>query len=218
MPSGVPVTANDPVNFTDPTGQFPFLAVPFIVGACSANPACRGAAGAVAGAVIGGGSSAINQATDGVDGFDGGRVFVDAGKGAIVGGVSAATLNTQAGVGTAALLGGVDGVATAATDGDPNTTVLGGAAEGAITDGVSALIGGQLGKLSPVPFPTGEVLGTIGGATVLPQVNSNLGNPAGAAIDNAAQNGAQLAEQIGSQLSEGVERMNDGCFPPRCNP
>ncbi|MEL7130725.1 MAG: RHS repeat-associated core domain-containing protein, partial [Pseudomonadota bacterium] len=193
-------TANDPVNNIDPDGRLP-IAIPIIVAACSANPGCRGAAGAVAGATVGGGASAINQATDGVDGFDVSRVAIDAGKGAITGGVSAATLNAQVGVATASILGGVDGATTAATDGNPETAVIGGAVNGAVTDGVSAAIGGQLGKVSPVSFPTGEVVGTIGGATVLPQVNQDLGNPA-ETVTNGAIDGAQKVGETVMSIPE----------------
>lgn len=47
--------ANDPVNKTDPTGE-----IPFVIG-CALNPACRTAAGAGVGALIGGGAHVIQN-------------------------------------------------------------------------------------------------------------------------------------------------------------
>lgn len=93
-------------------------------------------------------------------------------------------------------MGGLDGGATAPLDDNSETTVIGGAVNGAVTDGGSALIGGQLGKLSPVPFPTGEVLGTIGGATVLPQVNQNLGDPAETVVNGAIEGAQKVGETV----------------------
>ena len=61
-------------------------------------------------------------------------------------------------------------------------------------------------------------MGTVATATVLPQVNNMLGDPFGAAVDQSLANAGQLAEQIGNEISQGVENMNNGCFPPRCEP
>ncbi|MEM9668052.1 MAG: RHS repeat-associated core domain-containing protein [Pseudomonadota bacterium] len=205
-------TMNDPVNNIDPDGR-----TPFVVAACAAVPACRGAAGATVGAIVGGGASLVNQTRDGRAGIDFGRVGTDALKGGAVGGVSATTLNPKAGIGTSAVLGGLDGGATAATDDDPQTGVVGGIIDGAVTDGVSAVIGGVAGRVAKVDV-TSEIISTLAGATVLPQVNNMLGDPAGAAVDRSISNTGQLAGQIGDEINQAVENMSNGCFPPNCDP
>jgi RHS repeat-associated protein len=185
---------NDPVNMIDPDGNLP---IPLMVAACAANAGCRGIVGGAVGAVVGAASSAIGQSFDGKEGMSLTRVGVDSAKGAAVGSISAATGRVDAAVATASIIGAADGGVSAAVDGDPQTTVAGGVAKGAITDGTATLVGGVVGAKAPVTsFPTGETLGTITGATAVPATNRALGDPAGDAIDAAAEKLRDIPEEL----------------------
>ena len=211
-------TFNDPINHTDPNGEAAFL-IPVAI--CAASPACRGAVGAAAGAIVSGGASLINQATDGVSGIDIGRVGADAGKGAVVGGVGAASLNPTLTTGAAAGLGALDGGISAGTDGNSDTTVVGGAVKGAITDGASTLLGGAAGGGAARAWPTSDAVGAVVGATAGPVVERALGEPIGNAVDKGAlAAGAAIRNapsEITDTVNEGMRRITEGCIPNECN-
>lgn len=138
---------NDPLNTIDPSGRVPFLVPVF---ACVANAACRGAVGAVAGAVIGAGASVVRQATDGEPGIDAGRVGIDAAKGAAISGVGFALANPEAGFGAASVIGSaatstaVEALDRGASGHDTENTAQGAATAGAASLAADALISNPL--------------------------------------------------------------------------
>ena len=67
-----------------------------------------------------------------------------------------------------------------------------------------------------MPFPTGEVLGTTLGAAAAPIVNDQLGDPAGAAVDNALEGAGKFMENVADEASDGMNFMEQGCFIPIC--
>jgi RHS repeat-associated protein len=201
---------NDPTNRIDPTGEV--APIVYAAGAlCALNPGCRAVIGGAFGGAAGATGEAINQATDGVEGFDGVEVAVEGAKGAAVGAVGAGTLNLPLAAGTAAALGGAEGAIKGATDGDPKTTALGGGTTGAVVDGVATLAGGAVGKFaSPVPA-TQTLVGTtataplaLGTAAAL-----NLTEKGMAATSAALQQAPEAAAQFVEGAQNALQNFSD---------
>jgi len=203
---------NNPLNYTDPSGEV----IWFAAAACAVNAGCRAAAGALIGGIAGAGGELINQMTDGVDGIDGGWVMASGGKGAVVGGVGGGTLNYGLTVATATGLGALDGGITAGTDGEPNTTVVGGAVNGALVDGGSAAIGGLAGPVvSRVPA-TQEIVSNVIGVPSAMALSEGL-DIAGQTVDTVGPQVDQFIQDAPQMVGDFVDGVGEAFENNRCS-
>ena len=190
---------NDPINYTDPDGEFAML--------------ITAAVGAAVGGVVGGGIEAYKQHQAG-NGFDLGKIGSRAGKGALVGGAVGLTGGAAAGVvgltgatgaGAAATIAlpsaavgatgsAVVGITNDIADGASAETIgrnaginmatggagaaLGGAASPAIGNALTKVPAfGGVGNLNGVGVVAGEALGAVGGAAITEGANSAIPEP-----------------------------------------
>lgn len=58
----------------------------------------------------------------------------------------------------------------------------------------------------------------IAGAAAGPVVDQLVGEPIGNTVDAAVNGGSQFVDQVGSTINDGLQRMEQGCLPPRCEP
>jgi RHS repeat-associated protein len=181
--------ANDPVNHTDPTGEF-----------C---PQCvSGFVGGVIGAVVGGVTTAITNPDASLS-----DVAIGAGKGFVSGAVIGATGNVAAGAAAAAAVGGLVGGAEAAgKEGATATDTAAGAVGGAVVDGVSTLAGGAAGQA--IGGAAGHVAGAfVSAATgVGTQALVNNVTPAAAAVSSLASEAINAAAPA---FSEAMDTITD---------
>ena len=184
-------TMNDPVNLVDPDGRCPNCV--------------SGGIGAAVGGLFGAGAALVSELRDDTPGVNYGRVARGGAKGAVVGGIVGATGNVALGTGAAALMGGAEGAATAASqEGASVGRVALGAASGALVDGAGALAGGGAGK----------AVGSVLGASVRGQVGAEVGGNAAGAIGAAVlqatvSNTPQIAGAVRSGIERGASSAND---------
>lgn len=182
----------NPLIYTDPTGE----AVPALIAACVANPACVSAVKAGVGAVIGGLSAAVGALSDPC--FDGNLASV-VGAGALVGAASSFIPGTGS-LGGAAVRGGAAGVGgnsvgqIVANGGVDNFSFTQAATSGAV--GASAL-------------GTGNAIG-LGSALNAARAGATTSE----ALATGASHGSAVATFIGAAGSLGqsaIQNSNPGC-------
>ena len=166
----------DPVDRTDSSGMciedFCIVEAAAAVAGCSANPGCRGFFGALFGGAVGSGAYALKQSIGGHR-IQGETLAKEGFKGAVVGGVSAATLNPHAAAAAAAATEGADRAYERASSGGSALQIARAGAEGAAEAGATSYVGGKVaGALSPVKFPTQEAASAAAGAAIAPVVAS----------------------------------------------
>ena len=185
---------NDPINHNDPTGEIvPALAV------CAAMPACRGAFGAIGGAVISGGTAFFA----GGDRHDIRKASM---KGFVVGGVTATTLNPNVGVTAAATLGYVDGATTSHINGASTSESVYNGIVTAGTDAASVVAGNAAARQLVSRGRFTSMLGENGTSIATSILLSNSALGAQAAFNEAGDMVGVVKSQMNA-ANEGIRGM-----------
>ena len=170
---------NDPVNLNDPTGEIP------VVLGCALNPACRTAAGAAIGGVIGGGAHIIQNGVPKNAG-EWRELGIAGAAGAVSG---AAVANGQSPMAVGLGVGVAQSVATDASRGDVNAGSVG----RAVASGAAGAAGGRLGSALGARAGSAVVSTTVRGSNSIPAgagagvaVSEVAGGATGAAVSVAA--------------------------------
>ena len=191
---------NDPVNATDPTGEIPAV----IVG-CAINPACRTAAAAGVGALIGGGAHMLQNGIP-TNAAQWREVGIAGAAGAING---AAVANGAPPGATGAVTGAGQSVATDISRGNVNA----GSAGRAGASAVAGAVGGRAGNFAGRGVGNVAVRQTVGstsdiarGASAGVAANEVVGAVTGSAVTGAATGGVAQSGRGTQHAADEIRR------------